>query len=268
MRPSDETLIAYLDGELDATEFDEVESALQDSPALRQRLQRLAESDERVRRSYQAALEAPVPPELIAAILNAPDPRLDDRARASLQTAQPGLGARLRHWVERLLDQRGPLAFASVLALVAGGWVAWSLKPAAEPAAWTLVSGETIQDPGLRVALETAPSGRVLRAGGHQLELLASFEHKDQHFCREFNTSTQGAQALDHLGIACREADGEWRLALLVSEQGPTDPAQDGYRTASDRQHEAADSYLRANTSGEPIDPVRERQLIDRTWAP
>ena len=73
MKIDDSTLIAYLDAQLeDDTAYEAVEDALAASPALRARLQALAETGELARKAFDAKLEEAVPPQLIEAIMNAP----------------------------------------------------------------------------------------------------------------------------------------------------------------------------------------------------
>ena len=68
----------------------------------------------------------------------------------------------------------------------------------------------------------------------------------------------------DVIGIACRTpaADANWQLAFSAGGEG--DP--NGYGTASDRLHEAADAFLGENVDGAPLDAERERALITRGW--
>lgn len=262
----DHTLLAYLDGELDDAQCAAVEAACAAQPALAQRLDQLALSDERVRRSYQAVLEEPVPPHLIAAILNAPDPR---SRRAGNPTVRPP-ERRWTAWLAPLWagwGGRGAAAFASVALLAVGAMVAWNLHPGADDG-WALKAGEPLQDRSLLVALETAPSGREVEAAGRQFQVLASFERPQGGFCREFNASENGADPADHLGVACRSGPGRWTLEVLATENRPADPQHGGYRTASERQFEVVDGWRLAHTRGQPMEPAQERALIERGWRP
>ena len=264
MNLDDHTLLAYLDGELDDAQCAAVEAACAAQPALAQRLDQFALSDERVRRSYQAVLEEPVPHHLIAAILNAPDPR-------SRRTGNPTVRAPERRWSTWLAplwagwDGRGAAAFASVALLTVGAMVAWNLHPGPTEA-WALKAGEPLQDRSLLVALETAPSGREVEAAGRQFQLLASFERTQGGFCREFNASDKGADPADHLGVACRTGQGQWELVVLATENRPADPQHGGYRTASERQFEVVDGWRLAHTRGQPMEPAQERALMARGW--
>ena len=66
-RHSDDALVAYLDGELDADERRHVEAWLEADPAVRERLTALAQTGELLRGAYADIVDEPVPPRLIAA---------------------------------------------------------------------------------------------------------------------------------------------------------------------------------------------------------
>jgi anti-sigma factor RsiW len=66
-RPSDELLVAYLDGEVEETVAVEVESWLERDPDLRTRLQTLTESATQIRDAFEEILREPVPDRLMAA---------------------------------------------------------------------------------------------------------------------------------------------------------------------------------------------------------
>ena len=70
-RHSDEALVAYLDGELDADERRHVEAWLEADPAVRERLTALAQTGELLRGAYADIVDEPVPPRLIAAVRGA-----------------------------------------------------------------------------------------------------------------------------------------------------------------------------------------------------
>jgi anti-sigma factor RsiW len=82
-RPSDEVLVAYLDGEVDETVAAEVESWLERDEDLRNRLQALVESATQVRDAFNEILREPVPERLMAAA----------RGRVPFADAEPAKGA-------------------------------------------------------------------------------------------------------------------------------------------------------------------------------
>src|SRR5947207_2654789 len=69
---SDETLVAYLDGELDGAERQHVEAWLAADDAARDRLTGLAQSADLLRNAYCDIVNEPVPERLIAAARGEP----------------------------------------------------------------------------------------------------------------------------------------------------------------------------------------------------
>jgi surface antigen len=257
---NDETLIAYLDAELDPAGMDAVELALDNDPALRQRLQRLVVSGEQLRAAYADVVEEAVPPRLVQAILAAPAPLPSPRARS---TPAFSLNSWLSRWLGTANGPWMPTALASAAALGVGLWLGLAQAPGGDE---TLAEHQPVADRALLVALESLPSGRVVEAAGRQIELLASFEHNDGRICREFNSSQRNGDGVDHLGLACREPSGDWTLAVLSSEERPADTEHGGYRTASDRQHQLLDGYRQQHNLGQALDPSREQALMQRGW--
>ena len=262
MRFDDDTLIAYLDGQLPDAAYGPLEDALKHDAALRTRLQALADSSELARRAFDPVLLEPVPPQLIAAIWRAPDPRARTLG-SSRRTTQP-LG--LLSWLGLAAGPRSWPTLASVVVLGLGVVLGWQLLSPADDARWALREGGTVTDQALAMALEVSPSGRVLRTAGGAVEILASFEQAGGGHCREFNRSSLDGTR-DELGIACRSAHGDWQLDLLVTENRSATTGQDGYQTASDDQHDRADAFLKDRVQGAPLGEAEEKALIKRGWA-
>ncbi|MDO5291015.1 MAG: hypothetical protein Q4F13_15495 [Pseudomonadota bacterium] len=268
----DEELLAYLDAELPEEGYEAIEAQLDTGTALRQRLQALVDSGERLRAAYDGVLQEPVPPALIAAIQAAPWPPVAQTApqatphRAAHQTAPSSARrgtAPTQPWPQRLLgwlglDSARPLAglaVASVLMLAVGGWLGHSL-PAGQGDGASVVG----LDGALAVALETAPSGRALQAGAARIELAASLRGADGRVCREYSASASGG---GETGLACRAPSGQWTVAVRQVHSGGA-----GYDTASSSGHEAIDAYLSQHLPGaEPLSAEQEQALIQKSWS-
>ena len=117
---SDERLIAYLDGELDASARREIEAWLDSDPAARDKLAALAESGALVRSAFDEVMHEPLPERLIAA---ARGERVSAERSAKIVPFRRGPGAEAapaaRSWWLGL-----PLA-ASLFGLLLGGSVAY-----------------------------------------------------------------------------------------------------------------------------------------------
>lgn len=242
----DDTLVAYLDGQLDEAQCASIEAALPDDPVLRARLDNLARASELAQRSLEPVLREPIPPALIAAIWRAPDPRAE--------MPPPGTAKRRAVGFTRwFLQPRWALA-SIVLALGAGGLVL-------RPGGGTLAPGDTLAGHALALALDAAASGETLLTRGATLELLGSFVTADGRACRAFQQRKDGT---DTLAIACRvDAADAWRVAFAQTR--PADDAA-GYQPAGDPRTEAADVFLRDILRATALDAGEERGLIERGW--
>ena len=115
-RHSDEALVAYLDGELDADERRHVETWLEADPAVGERLAALAQSGELLRGAYADIVNEPVPPHLIAAARGASETAPPDAEILVLK--RPGWAAiplPARRW------QIGLAAAAGLFGVIFGG---------------------------------------------------------------------------------------------------------------------------------------------------
>jgi anti-sigma factor RsiW len=109
-RPSDEKLVAYLDGELEARERDEIAARLEHDPEVRLRVQRLSESAALLRAAFDEVLREPLPDRLIAAAHG------ETRSGKVLRFA----GRVRRNMVERRRWWIGVPVAASLMGLVVG----------------------------------------------------------------------------------------------------------------------------------------------------
>jgi anti-sigma factor RsiW len=116
-KPSDETLIAYLDGELDADLRGEVESWLESDAELRDRVAALAMSAEALRAVFEPVLHEPVPERLLAAArgANVGAEIVDFGAAQTTRAPRPLMQRRWARWA----------AAAGVGGLLIGGGVGY-----------------------------------------------------------------------------------------------------------------------------------------------
>jgi anti-sigma factor RsiW len=112
-KPSDELLIAYLDGELDAETSKEVAAAIARDPALARKAESLAETSAALRVAFDDVLHEPVPERLLAAARG----EFADKVVRFPEARKPSAGAGVARWSQWATL---PIA-ASVACLIVGG---------------------------------------------------------------------------------------------------------------------------------------------------
>lgn len=227
--PDDERLMAYVDGELPASERATFEQELAADPELRRRLAEQRDLRRRLAAAFDPILEEPPPLRLTLAAQTANTPGRSWRpAQWAAQWA--GMAACLALGVlvgQAALPQRGPLAVQTG-GLLAQGRLASTL------------------DQGL------ATDGGAIRVG-------VSFRRADGRYCRTFQS------APDRLaGVACRERQG-W-IAGTVAAWSPEPEA--GYRTAGSETPAPVLAAVDGMIAGDTLDAASERAARDRGWKP
>ncbi|HEY2463156.1 MAG TPA: hypothetical protein VGI32_03790 [Steroidobacteraceae bacterium] len=259
MTISDETLMAYADGELDPAARASVEAAMQEDPEIGKRVARHRALREAMQGAFSAVLQEPVPDRLIEA---ARGPTGAARAKtASPQSAVVDLS--LAREAARRKNagppwRRQPAAMAASLLVGLGlGFLAWHGSGGAliQPGA----GGGLIASAALAEALSTQLSDdrsaeRVAITG-------LSFRNKSGDYCRTFSLTGMGASS----GLACREGT-DWRIEALV--QSPRNTANPGnFRTAASQESPAIRTVVESSIDGEPLDHAGEIAARQAGWS-
>lgn len=114
-RHSDDRLVAYLDGEIEAQDRQEIEAWLDSDPSARARLAALVELTELVRQAYDEILREPLPDRLIAAVRGeTAAPLLGRVVQFTPRAEKDAAAGRLPRWIAL------PIA-ASLLGFLIGG---------------------------------------------------------------------------------------------------------------------------------------------------
>jgi hypothetical protein len=237
MRFSDETLMAYADGELDPQERAAIEEAMRDDPAIAN-----AVADHRALRADVAAafagiLDEPVPARLQPSA-PASTPVLSlDAARAERAAAK---ARRTWSWPEW-----GALAAMLVVGVLAG-----KALPGGAPAI-AGNGGQVVAQGELASALDRQVGGQ----GGGTVKVGVSFAARDGDYCRTFVMGTSA-------GLACR-AGGQWKIPVL-SETAPE--AAGGYRQAGSALPAAVLDAVDERIAGKPLDAAGEEAARSHGW--
>jgi hypothetical protein len=197
-RHSDEILMAFADGELDAATRDEVAEAARSDAAVAARIAAFRASREAVREAFAGVIAAPVPQRLI---------------RGATRPA----GGNVVPFRARPLRGGTMLAMAASVAGVAvlGGYLAG--QSGTPP-------GLLAAGPELVAALETQPSGA---APGGGTRVTGSYAVPGG-VCRSFERPGEGLR-----GLACKRGEA-WQVELAVAASGGTAPASDRAGAAID----------------------------------
>ena len=250
MTISDETLMAYADGELDAATRASIDAAMLQDPDIAKRVARHRALRKAMQGAFSGVLEEPVPERLIAA------------ARGQ-NTAPKGAVVELtlaREAVRRKSSLRSgwqPAAMAASLALGVGlGFLAWQGR-----------SGLIQQgsDGGLlaRAALAEVLSTELSddRSPALVATTHLSFRAKSGAYCRTFSLTGTDASS----GLACREGN-DWKIkALAESPRAATNSGD--FRTAASEDSPAIRAAVEASIDGEPLDHAGEIAARQAGWA-
>ena len=232
---SDETLMAYADGELDPQERAAIEEAMRNDPAIANAVanHRALRSD--VAAAFAGILDEPVPARLQPP---APAPVLSlDAARAERTAAK---ARRAWSWPEW-----GALAAMLVVGVLAG-----KVLPGGAPAI-AGNGGQVVAQGELASALDRQVGGQ----GSGKVKVGVSFAARDGDYCRTFVMGTSA-------GLACR-AGGQWKIPVL-SETAPE--AGGGYRQAGSALPAAVLDAVDERIAGKPLDAAGEEAARARGW--
>lgn len=230
----DATIMAYVDGELDALTARRLEKAMQADPALAERVAAERALRARIGGAYAPLLDATVP-DSMAALLGNVDTSLAERR----ERRDPAPG---RRWG---VAQLGAMAASLVIGVLVGP----TILGAGGGGGPVRQQGDTLVASGaLADALET----QLASANGPDKAVRIGLTYRDRNgaLCRTFDGAALG-------GIACR-ADGAWQLRWTRSGKA----AQD-YRQAGSGEINAIAAEMMA---GQPVDAAGEADLMKNGW--
>lgn len=259
----DEFLMAYADGQVSPEERAWFEGMLAGDPALRQRLQPFIATGPRQWSVFDSALNAPVPDRLIAAIRSggsaAPSRSAVPQPKAAKPaSARPGLFDRLFPGGFGLHPGFG-YAAALLIGLGAGSAM---LRPAAPDNALLKADRDGFVATGrLQVALDRTPSNDKKLVTEGDIRPLLTVRDREGRVCRQYEIVSRLQKGPQ--GLACREADGDWRITVLTGGAENEGSA----RTASQNDQAALDGVLGNAVKGmSELTAPEELYLIENGW--
>ena len=244
MNFSDETLMAYADGELDAASRAALEAAMAADPQLAQRVARHRALRARLRAALDPVLDEPLPERLLASVRGTPEPRRAANVVPLKRKAMP-------RWP---WPQWGAIAAS----LVGGVLLGPLLLRAPAGAALVTRDGQVLASGVLARALTEQLASDQPR--GAPVQIGVSFRARNGDYCRTFVLRQKSALA----GLACRGHE-VWRLEVLA--QNPVQPAAAAaYRPAGSALPASVAGRLDELIAGEPLDAGAEAAARAGGW--
>jgi hypothetical protein len=238
MSLTDEMLMAYADGELDAAGRAEVEEAMRADPSIERRVAQFREERRRLQAAYAKELDEPVPEKILAALRGAPATATLDLRRAD---------ARRR---PRWTSWRYTALAAGVVMAVGVGLIAWQRSLMIRQVGNTVLAGGALAR-GLSDQLSGDRGPGEVRVG-------LSFLAKSGAYCRTFDVSGDPPSA----GLACRRGE-QWNIEVLVH---PPAEGEGAYRTAGTSVPPAVLKAVEAEIAAEPLDRAGEIAARGTHW--
>ena len=237
----DETVMAYVDGELEPPARAALEAALAGDPQLALRVEAQRALRARLQRACASVLDEPVPERLLSAARGA---RAPATVLPLVRAPQP-----VPRWS---WPQWSAIAASLVVGTLFGPLL---LRSSAGPVTARdgrlLAAGALAQALSQQLASTQAPDAAV-RIG-------LSFRSRDGAYCRSFLLPAPSPLA----GVACREPDA-WRLQVLAA--AAPGAAASGYRPAAAAMPAAVTQAVDALIAGEPLDAAAEAAARSRAW--
>jgi hypothetical protein len=239
---TDETLMAYADGELDGPRANAVRAALRGDRKLRARLDEMQSMNELIRAAFTPELEVP---DRFANLLS-------PGAEGKVVSLPERLRQRARRWVPA-----GAAIAAGVAGLMAG-----NLMTSGSTAMPDHIGNGLAIVGAMQTVASHTPSGQTLEADGLSITPVVSFMTNDAGFCRELHVSDKQMAARV---VACKnKGENGWSVEALA--RTPKE-APSAYRTAGARSDPVIDAAFTRRGAKEMLDAKAESEAIARAWS-
>ncbi len=286
MTISDETIMAYADGQLDAASSSALELAMLSDPVLAAKVAQQQALGLMVFGAFAPVLDEVLPARLTGLLQASPATATNDAspkanakangsanvntepysdpidqlkaARQARQEADKKKADRVNRWS---LQRWGSLAATLVVGVMLGRYGIFA--PSGTTAITTSSTALVVSAGGALTAqgaLATALSQQLASApvSDSGIRIGVSFVAQDGAYCRSF--ALDGAA-----GLACRDA-AQWKIPLMVDN---TPAAQtNGYRQASTAIPPVVLDAIDQRLAGKAMDAAEERRALERGWKP
>jgi anti-sigma factor RsiW len=269
---TDEILMAYADGVLDAAAAGRVAAQLKTDAQARARVAMFRATGRALSPLYDGVLQEPVPEPLIEFVMSHGKEREARPAPSAGRAPARRRRARgSRFWAsfkERLIPEGAgwQLAAASAAALAlgvsAGSFLSGEGSDGASgPSLAALRQGKIVASGALHHVLENLPSNEERAAGSGQgataVRAVLTFKTREGGYCREYELAAPQGQ---FQGLACREADGRWAVEAHIAQPA----AAAGTHVVS--HGEVLDKIAEARMEGDAFGQGEEKAALKGGW--
>ena len=255
MTISDETLMAFADGELDGPARAAVELALRADPQLEKRVAEHRALRQRIQLAYSAELSEPVPERLLAAASRTP--KMSSTNVVNFQDARDAMArdaARARP-LKSWWRPAGSIAASLIIGFGLGYGIWHQSSPFSRSAGGALVANAQLAEAlSHQLAADRSPASAV--------QIGISFLARSGDYCRTFSLSGTVSPA----GVACHHGQ-EWQIQTLTQSGGAGDAHDAPFRTATSGMSPAILKAVEEQMAGEPLDQAAESAARSKDWS-
>jgi len=247
---TDEMLMAYADGEIEADQRAAIELAMETDDDMMARIAMFMESSARAKEALAPLLDEPVPVDLLAsvtAMVQDHSDKTEDKSEPEEAIIIPFAPTRKNKTsrANGFSSSRWAMPVAASLALVVGSVSGFFVGSSDDETNYGLQMA-SLNQPGIVQALNSVPSGQEIKikSSSDRFLAIAAYRDVDGTLCREFEVDRADRSTI--VAVACR-ADKIWGVQFAVTA-GQSDT---GYAPASSLA--ALDAYLEATGAGAPL---------------
>ena len=245
MTYDDETLMAYADGELDATRSAQIEAAMATDPALAHRVEQQRALRERLAGAFAKVLDQPVPADLETAARGGAQPQSGKVLQFPVRAARAAVGPwRAREWA------------AMAASLFIGMLLSWRFLAPGDSGVVVAGKDALVARGELALALDRQLASE--QQGQEEVLIGLTFKARDGNYCRSFVM-----RATRTAGLACR-VGSEWQIPATDSSV----LAQGGMQQAASALPTSILRIIEARMEGAALDIEGERDAQLGAWDP
>lgn len=241
---SEETLMAYADGELDEPTRSAVERAMRNDPSVAAKIRQHQALRSNVFEAFSPIMDEPVPPRLHAATRPGKVIHLNTVRATRTETVEK------RRWS---WPEWGALAATLVVGVLAGSVGLKSMQGEAQLASVAASDGTLVAQGKLADALTHQLASATTASS--EVKIGVSFVGKDGNYCRSF---MMGVAA----GVACHSG-AEWKVPLMAEA---TPSAAGPYRQAGSEMPAAVMEAVDQRIAGQALDGREEQAARQQGW--